>query len=301
MTDIFFENRGGRDGGRNECWKINDIPSYCISLERRLDRWKRFQSQPALENLSGLQRFVGIDGKTVDLANDKRVTVGAKRSIMLNERRRHSDLNTVGGVGCALSHIAVWQKIVNDKTKVALVCEDDAVLPYNFVENVNSEIANSAVLCDTSKWDMFLLCGLWKGLHDIPGEEVLKKIDTFFLFHCYVITYEGAKKLLEYALPIESHIDWWVSYMADVQKFRIVGVKRLRVQQYQAKSMRDVDGGGVGAGSDIQTTDECGICNVESDFQKNSVLISRNMYMFNLMCQGALVGTIAYLILRGRM
>ena len=38
-----------------------------------------------------------------------------------------------------------------------------------------------------------------------------------------------------------------------------------------------------------------------SDFQKNSVLISRNMYMFNLMCQGALVGTIAYLILRGRM
>lgn len=289
MTDIFFESRGG---SRNECWKINDIPSFCISLERRLDRWKRFQSQPALENLPRLQRFVGVDGKTIDLANDKRVTVGAKRSIMLNERRRHSDLNTVGGVGCALSHISVWQKIVNDKTKVALICEDDAVLPYNFVENVNSEIANSDILCDTSKWDMFLLCGLWKGLHDIPGEDGLKKIDTFFLFHCYVITYEGAKKLLEYALPIESHIDWWVSYMADVQKFRIVGIKSLRVQQYEAKII---------GSSDIQTSDDCDICNVESDFQKNSMLISRNMYMFNLICQGALVGTIAYLILRGRM
>jgi GR25 family glycosyltransferase involved in LPS biosynthesis len=299
MTDIFYGSGNGMYGGRNECWKINDIPSYCISLERRLDRWKRFQSQPALENLPRLQRFVGVDGKTIDLANDKRVTVGAKRSIMLNERRQHSDLNTVGGVGCALSHIAVWQKIVNEKIKVALVCEDDAVLPYNFVENVNSEIANSQVLCDTSKWDMFLLCGLWKGLHDIPGEESLKKIDTFFLFHCYVITYDGAKKLLEYALPIESHIDWWVSYMADVQKFRIVGMKNLRVQQYQVKN-DGVGSSGGGGGSDIQTTDECYICNVESDFQKDSVLISKNMYMFNLVCQGALVGTIAYLLLRGR-
>ena len=81
-------------------WQIQSIPCMCITLERRKDRWKRFQDQPGLRGLD-VKRFIGVDGKTLDYMNDPRISTMTKRTIKLHQKRSHSDIDTVGGVGCA--------------------------------------------------------------------------------------------------------------------------------------------------------------------------------------------------------
>jgi glycosyl transferase family 25 len=108
-------------------WTIESIPAYCITLERRHDRWKRFQDQSGLHGLD-VKRFVGVDGKTLDIKTDTRVTTLTKRNIMTKSRRSHEELDSIGGVGCALSHIAVWQHMVDTNQEVCLIFEDDAIV-----------------------------------------------------------------------------------------------------------------------------------------------------------------------------
>jgi hypothetical protein len=52
-----------------------------------------------------VKRFIGVDGKTLDIKNDDRVTTLTKRNIAIKKRRSHEELDTIGGVGCAHYHI----------------------------------------------------------------------------------------------------------------------------------------------------------------------------------------------------
>ena len=46
--------------------------------------------------------------------NDSRVTLLTKRNIATRTRRSQEELDSVGGIGCALSHIAIWQWMVDN-------------------------------------------------------------------------------------------------------------------------------------------------------------------------------------------
>ena len=117
-------------------WSIDSIPSYCITLERRPDRWRRFQDQSGINGLD-LKKFNGVDGKTLDIKNDERVSIYTKRNILSKSRRSHEELDSAGGVGCALSHIAIWQWMVDNNQEVCLIFEDDAIIPPDFTNKVN--------------------------------------------------------------------------------------------------------------------------------------------------------------------
>ena len=134
-------------------WSIDSIPAVCITLERRADRWKRFQDQPGLPSV---KRFLGVDGKTIDLDTDDRITTLTKRNIKTKTRRSHEELDSMGGVGCALSHIAVWQWMVDHNQEMCMVFEDDALVPSDFKERANQIIKDSNTLKNPSQWDIWL-------------------------------------------------------------------------------------------------------------------------------------------------
>ena len=148
-------------------WKIESIPAFCITLERRKDRWKRFQDQPGIRNMN-IKRFVGVDGKTLDIKKDKRIGTLTKRSILHKTRRSHEELDSAGGVGCALSHIALWQWMVDNNQELCMVLEDDAVIPPDFVEQGNKCIADSMILKDPKKWDLWVIGAVCEDLSRIP-------------------------------------------------------------------------------------------------------------------------------------
>ena len=141
-------------------WTIESIPAVCITLERRADRWRRFQDQSGIDGLE-IKRFFAVDGKTLDIKNDTRVATLTKRNIVTKTRRSHEELDTAGGVGCALSHIAVWQWLVNSDHEMALVFEDDAVVPPDFIEKANECIQKSTTRIRNTCWVTWLGIKRW--------------------------------------------------------------------------------------------------------------------------------------------
>jgi len=266
-------------------WSIETIPSFCITLERRADRWRRFQDQSGIEGLD-LKRFLGVDGKTLDLTNDTRVTTLTKRNIALKSRRSHEELDTIGGVGCALSHIAVWQWLVDNDQDAVLVFEDDAVVPPDFIQRANTCIQKSTILKDPKKWDMWLLGGKWEDLTKIPSEQEAVRIDAFVLFHAYVITKRCAKKLLKDVYPIHCHIDIWVSIFAHFNDLRLVGCPDLILDQTQRVK------------TDIQPDNTCHICNVPTNFDKQYALVSKPDLTIARTAEAICIGLIVYIVYR---
>lgn len=265
-------------------WTIESIPAFCITLERRADRWKRFQDQLGINALS-VKRFIGVDGKTLNLDTEDRVATLTKRNIKTKTRRSHEELDSIGGVGCALSHIAVWQWMVDNQQDVCLIFEDDAKVPPDFVQKANDCIRTSTVLRDSAHWDIWLLGGVWDDLSSIPKEPKesgVIRVGSFLLGHAYVMTRRCAERFVKDAYPIHCHIDMWMSVYSFLNDLRLVGSTHLKLKQDQQVK------------TDIQSNEGCAICNVPTDFKKNQVLLSKADYYAARASQVALIGLLGY-------
>jgi glycosyl transferase, family 25 len=264
-------------------WKIESIPAFCITLERRKDRWKRFQDQPGIRKMN-IKRFIGVDGKTIDIKNDKRVGTLTKRSILHKMRRSHEELDSAGGVGCALSHIALWQWMVDNQQEMCMVMEDDAVIPDTFVEQGNKCIDQSFILKDPKKWDLWVIGAVCEDLTRIPQEPTtsgLVRAEAFVLAHCYIITLRAATKFLQDVYPIHCHIDFWMSIYCYLNDLRIVYNPKFRLVQAEVKT-------------DIQNENGCAICKVPIDYNKTHTMISHSELMIARSAEIVCIGIIGY-------
>lgn len=267
-------------------WAIDTIPSFCITLERRADRWKRFQDQSGINGLP-IKRFLGVDGKTIDIKKEDRVATLTKRNILTKSRRSHEELDSIGGVGCALSHIAVWQWMVDNNQPLCLIFEDDAVVPPDFIKRANDCIKESVVLKNPKQWDLWLLGGTWDDLSSIPMESSASgiiRVGSFVLFHAYVMTLDCAKRLLRDVYPIHCHIDLWTSVFSYLHDIRIVGCTKLKLQQNQKVK------------TDIQSESGCKICNVPTDYDKNYKMVTTMEWRVAQAAEIAFVGLFAYFV-----
>jgi len=268
-------------------WKIESIPAFCITLERRKDRWKRFQDQPGIRNMN-VKRFIGVDGKTLDIKNDKRVGTLTKRTILRNSRRSHEELDSPGGVGCALSHIAIWQWMVDNNQDMCLVFEDDAIVPNTFVADANQCISDSFILKDSTRWDLWAIGAICEGLSRIPQEPTkssLVRADAFMLTHCYVITLRTAKKFLEDVYPIHSHIDFWMSIYCHLNNMRIVHTSRCTLEQAEVKT-------------DVQNEKGCAVCSIPEDYKKTHTLITHMDLLIARGAEAVCIGLLGYWLYR---
>jgi glycosyl transferase family 25 len=244
-------------------WKINEIPAMCISLKRREDRWARFKGQPAVRDLTMLQRFDAVDGQTIDVATDKRILVTTKRNILKKQRRSHEELDSKGGVGCALSHIGIWQQMVQRQIPLLLVIEDDAKIPNDFVEKVNAIIAKSPTLQNTSGWDYWALATKIRKQNPIERDPVAFDLESFVGSIAYVITLQGATKLLENVFPIHCHIDMYMVILKEIRPMKYIVTPSFTFYQFGVDS------------SDIAEKSSCLICDIPTDFDKTHVLVNK--------------------------
>ena len=265
-------------------WSIESIPAFCITLGRRPDRWRRFQDQSGINGLN-LKRFLAVDGKTIDVKTDPRISLLAKRNITAKTRRSHEELDSVGGVGCALSHIAIWQWMVDNNQELCLVFEDDAVVPPDFIQRADACIKESTILKDPKKWDIWLIAGHWDSLTQIPGEKKAVRVGEFMTSHGYVMTLHAAKRLLKDAYPIEAHIDLWMSIYNYVHDMRLVGCLDLNLKQN-------------GSTTDIQTAKGCDICNVQPGYSKTHTMVHTVELRATQIMAAASVGLLGWMLWR---
>ena len=131
------------------------------------------------------------------------LTIRAKRSILLDTiRETHADLGTSNAIGCSLSHITLWKKIVDENLKGLYIFESDAVCTKDFNEYLNLFLKE-----DNPHVLFFGIIGRPTGL----SQNISKIPGRFYGTHAYYITQEGAKLLLQYAMPIEQQIDSYIS------------------------------------------------------------------------------------------
>jgi len=98
------------------------FPAYVICLSDKA-------YNTALKNIKipNLNKFDAIKGSTLDLTKVN-LTMSAKRSVLMDTiRNNHADFGTANGVGCYLSHVALWQKVVDENLAGMYIFESDAV------------------------------------------------------------------------------------------------------------------------------------------------------------------------------
>ena len=169
----------------------DNVKTYVINLEERKDRLNAFKKNSDIE----YTRFNAIDGQKL------------KPNEQLQKIFEGNDYNMrVGLVGVAMSHIKLLIELINSDKEMFLIFEDDITFGHKFEEQLKHVIKNAQ-----SGWERIYL-----GHHLYPqyqNDDCYNK-DTIPVFqelsvsqslqrsmggmYAYLITKEGAKKLLEY-------------------------------------------------------------------------------------------------------
>lgn len=171
---------------------VNFPPIFVINLEESKDR---------LYNITKQMNKLNLDFERIDAVHGKKLS---KKEINFNCSKFCKFFCPKSIIGIHMSHKKIWEKIVNENIEYAIVMEDDCELISSFTTdflNVFNDMIDNDI-------EMVYL-GYF-------GLEFQKKInETKYLFkpisplgmHCYIISLNGAKKLLKELNIINYHVD----------------------------------------------------------------------------------------------
>ncbi|CCW69275.1 unnamed protein product [Phytomonas sp. Hart1] len=214
---------------------------FLINLTRRRDRLEFMRAQlftraGLAPHAARIERVAAINGEDLRHSSDanpfeRLFRAGFLSKLGLCRLRQTSSARKVWGmdlnpaaVGCALSHIELWARIIALSSSFStsssspprfLVLEDDSLLPEAFLERYHARIAQIPA-GEQNNWELLYLSGL-----DAASDAVKQKliiapgISRVSQLHrttnAYVVTPSGAKKLLERGLPLTFQIDTMIT------------------------------------------------------------------------------------------
>lgn len=114
-----------------------------------------------------------------------------------------------GEIGCALSHLAIYRKMQNEKIAQALILEDDALLTAQLSAVLSSPAMqlpkNSPTLVLLSRVNRYIN----KAVASVTETAHLYPVYSATTAHAYVINLEAAKRLLKLLYPVWMVADKW--------------------------------------------------------------------------------------------
>mmetsp|Transcript_14371 Transcript_14371/g.13869 ORF Transcript_14371/g.13869 Transcript_14371/m.13869 type:complete len:371 (+) Transcript_14371:147-1259(+) len=203
-------NENGNENGNDVETSIFP-PMFVMNLKRSTDRWIESQKQMNAEGLT-VERFDAIDGRALSEAELRN---SSTRIAMFLQPR--------GVIGCYLSHRKFWQMVVDRNLDHAIIFEDDVKL----VDNFKDKLQDHLTLFGQEKYDVVLLGAIGR-VHPegkdgfgtrifsayIGGTRPLKRISEHLYqprrpagTHAYMVSQEGARKLLKLCTKAVFHVD----------------------------------------------------------------------------------------------
>ncbi len=160
------------------------------------------------------------DKVTLDLGFGRKVTIAEKLS--------------AGELGCALSHLSIYHKMVEENIELALILEDDCKIEPCFQEILPELLSTQAkwdilqVVHDSGIRDFFVKRKIKLSKegaylnHEGMGalDPIFNRRRASFILACYFITLNGAKRLLELGMPVRLPADY-LSGLVAYNKLRI--------------------------------------------------------------------------------
>lgn len=182
--------------------------AYVINLARSLDRRAHITAELSKTGLD-YEIITAVDGRDLDL-HDPAVV--------------HPSLLTstpfpAGMAGGSSSHVKAYKKILADGLDIALVLEDDAVLPADIESLIDIAAAQmtsgaEVVLLSYDNHEPSLMSR--EGSIDLPSARVLAlPINLYQLKSAgaYIITREACERIIKCAVPARGGADiWWYFY-----------------------------------------------------------------------------------------
>jgi len=203
--------------------------TYVINMPGDTARMRGFMREYTTCDLSrthGMIRHDATVGKKLNLA--EYVSPKALREILRAERttyrQKHYEL-TRGGVGCWVSHAALWRKILESDKEYALIFEDDCIMS----RNLEASMKDIRVPED---WDIVLLGHICNDCTEMECAPTLR-VTRFFGLHCYMVSRRGLLKILANPkmLRIEKQIDSVLSDMARDEELVIYALEEPLARQ----------------------------------------------------------------------
>lgn len=196
---------------------MTEYQIVCINLEKRSDRKQNMLDLFLRNNIMNFQFYNGVDGHNLDMTNPHLSFFKHENSVV---RRR-------GVLGCALSHYNVWLQLLNDEMyDKYVIVEDDIRVDTNFKSELGKII--NKMTPDIS----FVFLGIHVTKENYsPSRNIYQYDRTYDIYPLtrqyftgglfgYVITKEGARKLINYIQlnGIKRAIDY-VVYDSDLQLY----------------------------------------------------------------------------------
>lgn len=199
---------------------------FLISLESSLNRRKRVEPG-YIQHKINFDYFNAVVGSKIDRENDPLIFNGEDFELVNNclSKVQIKGKLTDGELGCSLSHLKIYEKIVNECPEGAIICEDDILPTCNFVELVNKilELRPDAQLIHLGTvLERGLRQGFFNPKHSVNVEDQqypfvragIPGLDWFFNRRrrisntaCYYISHSGAERLINLGYPVRMEAD----------------------------------------------------------------------------------------------
>jgi GR25 family glycosyltransferase involved in LPS biosynthesis len=193
---------------------INDFFSkvYYINLEEDDKKREYFLNTIKKSTLSTTtERFNAVIGKYLDIRiiKDNIISPKAKKDILAGQQHTYGISLTYGSLACALSHHQIFEEC-RHQDRPYLIFEDDIIIDHTFDNKLNDVLIN---LSKVESYDIVYL-----GYNEIPGftkkpfDNILSTPHGLITgLYGYILSPQGAKKLIEYIFPLDKQIDSSIS------------------------------------------------------------------------------------------
>lgn len=181
---------------------MNNIDKiFIINLDRDVERYKECIKQMNDYNITNFERFPAINGSKLSEKEKKNLTTDIGYFIASSSM-----------IGCGTSHINIWKRIIKEGINKVLILEDDFIFNDNFINKFNYYYD----FCPEN-YDILYLTD--NPLHN--KNIKIKDINDhyykqFFVSQTvgYIISIEGARKILNYINKISYHIDVELAFLS---------------------------------------------------------------------------------------
>lgn len=176
-----------------------------VSLARRPDRWDMAERNLLGRGVPRLIKAPAVDGQTL--------TEAQFQALLADPTAPGRPLDdylqlTRPAIGCYLSHLAIWKRFLASGAERILIMEDDAV----FAAGYAPDRARSLLETLPPDADLVLLGGtIMDGLGEPTANPSLIRAYYFNGTFGYLLTRQGARKLLPLLVPLRTHIDNQIS------------------------------------------------------------------------------------------
>jgi glycosyl transferase family 25 len=181
------------------------IDAYVINLEAAEARRRRIAAQLTRLGVP-FQVFPAVNGRA--LAEDD-----IARRYDANAASAGYRPMSRGEIGCALSHLGVYRKMLEDGAGLALVLEDDALLG----DDLPAVLEALAAEMDPDSPDVVLLSHVDKytrwGAKPLGRQrKLVRRYGEWWRAHGYVVTRAAAQQLLAGLQPLWCAADYWSAF-----------------------------------------------------------------------------------------